>query len=384
MMGFALEREGDIKMLLKKGTFESLSTDVIRNNAKIIIFGTGVIGRTVVPEILSKYDILYRVICCIDNDVTKSGETIYLHEKGVSVYAPDILKSINDYTVVLISMSRFHDAYEQLVEMNLSDNVSCYIFPAMCIDCFHSKGNKGVIKTSDHPIIPKKIHYMWFGKKEIPETLEKCIDSWKTFCPGYDIIRWDESNYDVKKNRFVAQAYENKKYGFVPDYARIELLYEYGGIYLDTDVELIRNIDDLLYQEAFCGVEKWQVLNFGGLSGAVKGHASLEPFLERWGKRELFRRDGSLDNTSSGMIDTEVALRQGYLINGLNQTINGMNIYTYDYFHPYDYMSGYLEMTNDTFSIHHFNGGWLDSGTDTVRRNTMRQYSHIMNEAIMI
>ena len=233
-------------------------------------------------------------------------------------------------------------------------------------------------------MIPKKIHYCWFGGNPLPDDAKKCIESWKKYCPDYEIIRWDESNYNVRKNIFLAQAYDTKKYGFIPDYARLEVLYEYGGIYLDTDVELVRNIDDLLYQEAFCSVEKWQGLNFGGCSGAIKGHKSLEPFLEKWSRRSLIRTDGTIDNTSSGLIDTSVALNAGYRINGNNQMVNGMNIYSYDYFHPYDYMTGKLEMTNDTHSIHHFNGGWLDAASKKVNEGTAAEYDALMKCAMNV
>ena len=103
-------------------------------------------------------------------------------------------------------------------------------------------------------MIPKKIHYCWFGGNPLPELAIRCIESWKKYCPDYEIIRWDESNYDVTKNKYMYQAYENKRWGFVPDYARLDIIYNYGGIYLDTDVELLNSLDDLLDQKCFLGI----------------------------------------------------------------------------------------------------------------------------------
>lgn len=369
-------------MILKNGPFDAFSKDIKNNDCKIIIFGTGVIGTTVLPEILKKYGLDNRVECCIDNDDSKICTSISICNNSVNIYSPDILGNINENIAVLISMSRFQGALEQLEKMGLSDNVSCYIIPAMFVENNHSSEKRGVIKDREKQVIPKVIHYMWLGKSKLDKTSEKCIESWKKYCPDYEIIRWDESNYDVHKNLFMSQAYDNGKYGFVPDYARIELLYEYGGIYLDTDVELLKNIDELLYQNAFCGVEKWQVLNFGGCSGAVKGHCSLEPFLEKWGNRKLIRENGTMDNTSSGKIDTEIAIKYGFEINGINQTVNGMNIYTFDYFHPYDYMSGKVEITKDTFSIHRFNGGWLD--IEFKKQKTNQFYDDVMRRAVIV
>ena len=371
-------------VILKKGTFAAMANDIKNNNNRIIIFGTGVVGSTVTPEIIKQYNLEDRVECCVDNDRTRRNTSIKMFNRDVKIYSPEILKKYSGNITILITISRYESAYKQVIELEGAQEFSCYIIPAMCVENYHNEGNKGVIKTSKTPIIPKKIHYMWLGGGVIPLELEKCIESWRKYCPDYEIIRWDESNYDVHKNKFVSQAYDNQKYGFVPDYARIELLYEYGGIYLDTDVELQRNIDELLYQEAFCSVEKWQVLNFGGCSGAVQGHKSLEPFLDSWRKRELIRYDGTVDSISSGLIDTTVALHYGYKINGLNQTVNGMNIYTYDYFHPYDYMSGKLEKTSDTFSIHQFHGGWLDNKACGENRTAIKKYDEFTEKAVSV
>lgn len=371
-------------MILKTGTFAAMAQDIIDNDNKIVIFGTGVVGATVTPEILGQFGLEGRVAYCLDNDRIKWNTRISMFGQEIIIQSPSVLMREVGSLTILITISRYQSVYEQLLDMGLNDNISCFIIPAMCIDNFHNNEKKGVITTNHQPIIPKTIHYMWLGKSEIPDALKLCLDSWKRFCPDYEIIRWDETNYDVHKNIFLSQAYDNQMYGFVPDYARIELLYEYGGIYLDTDVELLRNLDDFLYQESFCSVEKWQVLNFGGCSGSVKGHKSLEPFLESWRNRRLVRHDGTLDRISSGLIDTTIALNQGYVINGKNQTVNGMNIYTYDYFHPYDYMSGKLEITDDTYAVHHFNGGWIhDKGREDSYKTTER-FQRMMNSATII
>lgn len=370
-----------MKVILKNGSFAKMAKDIINRKSKIVIFGTGVIGLTVTPQIIEQYGLGHYIKCYIDNDRSKWGTSVCVCGRQVPVYAPEVINTYDDNITVLIAISRYYNAYEQMRAMEKMKKSACYIIPAMCIDNFHNQGGKGVIKTSDIPIIPKKIHYMWLGGKTIPDQLQKCMESWKRFCPDYEIIKWDETNYDVHKNLFVSQAYDNGKYGFVPDYARIEILYEHGGIYMDTDVELKKNIDELLYQTAFCGVEKWQVLNWGGCSGSVKGHKALEPYLERWKERSLIRNDGSIDPISSGYIDTSVALEKGYVVNGKNQTVDGLNIYTYDYFHPYDYMSGKLEETTDTFSIHQFHGGWLDEKAKSDNQKAVSLYDSLMESA---
>lgn len=371
-------------MILKTGTFYGMAQDIIKTNSMIVVFGTGVIGSAIIPELLKEYNLYDRVIFYIDNDKSKWNATIQICGREIQILPPDSLVPLHQNITVLVAISRFFGALKQLNQMETTKSFSCYIIPCLCLQNFHVVGKKDIENKSINPLIPKKIHYMWLGGTKIPLQLQRCIDSWKRYCPDYDIIRWDESNYDVHKNRFVAQAYDLKKFGFVPDYARIELLYEHGGIYLDTDVELQRNLDDLLYQEAFCSVEKWQVLNFGGCSGAVKGHKSLIPFLDSWSKRSLIREDGTIDNTSSGLIDTEIAIKAGYKINGMIQNIMGMNIYTYDFFHPYDYMSGKLEMSENTFSVHKFYGGWVDEAAKEDGALVTKKYDELMAHALIV
>lgn len=358
-------------------TFAEMAADIKRHGSKIVMFGAGVIGTSTTPAVLENYGLERLAVCYIDNDRAKWGKDIKIGQRKIHICAPDILFTLGENVAVLINISRYADAFEQLEQMECTKKMACYIIPMMCIINFRNNGGKGIIHTSDTPIIPKKIHYMWLGGQNMPQGLQCCIDSWHKYCPNYEIIQWDESNYDIEKCIYMKQAYHHKKYGFVPDYARLDILYHYGGIYMDTDVELVRNLDNLLYQEAFCSVEKWQVINFGGCSGAVRGHPALQLFLRAWEGREFIREDGTQDILSSGYVDTRVALDNGYVLNGRNQNVMGMNIYTYDYFHPYDYMSGKTEITDDTYAIHHFNGSWLDAQTQVADRQTRQQFESL-------
>ena len=364
-------------MRLHGGTFEDMAAYIKIHDSKVVMFGAGVIGTSKMPTMLEYFGLESTVVCCIDNDAAKWGKEISIGQRTVRICPPDALNELGTNVVVLINISRYANALEQLESLEYTSTMSCFIIPMLFIETFHNKGGKGVIRTSHIPIIPKKIHYMWLGGGAIPQKMQQCIDSWKRYCPDYEIMQWDESNYEIDKCPYMKQAYQYKKYGFVPDYARLDILHQYGGIYMDTDVELIQNLDNMLYQEAFCSVEKWQIINFGGCSGAVAGHPSLKPFLREWEHRRFIRDDGTFDNLSSGYVDTRVALDYGYVLNGQNQTVMGMNIYTYDYFHPYDYMSGKTEMTNDTFAIHHFNGGWLDEEMQLADMQTRLRYKSL-------
>lgn len=369
-------------MRLKSGKFEDMANDIISNKKKIIMFGAGVIGTITTPEILFSLKLDKCVECYLDNNAQKWGKTIISKIGEKSVYSPEYLQEADSNTAILINISRYADVIEQLENMECTQNMICYIIPMMCVINYKQMGNQGVIKESKQQLIPKVIHYMWLGGKSIPRNLQQCIDTWKKFCPDYEIIRWDESNYDLGKNLFMKQAYEVGAFGYVPDYARLDILYNYGGIYLDTDVELIRNLDDLLYQKAFCGVEKWQVVNFGGCSGSVKNSRAIKMFLDD--RKEIrFINEGNRQNENTcGFYDTKTILKNGYIMNGRNQNIEGINVYTSDFFQPYDYMSGRIEITDDTFSIHHFNGGWLNEQMKLTNQKTMQQYESLYKRTL--
>jgi hypothetical protein len=215
--------------------------------------------------------------------------------------------------------------------------------------------------------IPKIIHYCWFGGKEIPDKDKRCIDSWKKFCPDYEIVRWDENNYDYKKNRYMAEAYEAGKWGFVPDYARLDIIYNFGGVYLDTDVELLRNMDELLGNGAFCGLEIYENVNLGSGFGAIKDFPLIHEMREFYEDKSFVKEDGFLDLTPSPAFQTEVLSRHGFLKNNAQQTVEGMTVYPSDVLCPY---LGYKAfVTENTFAIHHFNASWFSSEQIEIKKH---------------
>ena len=369
-------------MNLKCSSFEEIARKVEIENKKIVMFGAGVIGQISVPHILLRYGIVNSVISYIDNDCSKWENHIDLFGKSIPVKAPDFLNNCNGDTIILLNISRYSEVITQLHTMECTKNLDCYITPMMFIHNFCSSPSGGRPIITEKPVIPKKIHYIWLGGKKIPQQLNKCIESWKHFCPDYEIIEWNENNYDFNKHPYMKEAYTEGAYGFVPDYARLDILYHHGGFYMDTDVEIKKSLDKLRFQDAFCGVEKWQVLNFGGLSGALPRHPMIKKFLDAREGIRFINESGEKNKNTCGFYDTRVAINAGYEINGMVQTVNGMNIYPYDYFHPYDYMSGIVNETENTYSIHWFNGGWLDEKMKRINEVSRTKYMEIYNIAI--
>ena len=279
---------------------------------------------------------------------------------------------------MIITNSHFYPIVKALDELKELEEVEAYIAPVMQVTELKNAVKASPVMLEKEPVIPKVIHYCWFSGKEMPDEFKRNIEGWERCCPGYEIRRWDESNYDVGKNPYMAAAYEHKKWGFIPDYARLDILYHQGGIYMDTDVELVRNLDELLYQPAFCGVEKWGNINMGGCSGAVAHHPMLWEMLQEREKISFIKEDGSLNLETCGIYETRPFIRAGMRIDNQVQNIGGMTVYSSDYFHPYDYMSGELTVTENTFSIHHFNGGWLDQKAKEQREKTRKLYQAVL------
>lgn len=221
--------------------------------------------------------------------------------------------------------------------------------------------------------IPKIIHYCWFGRNKKSKLIEKCIKSWENFCPDYKIICWDEDSFDITSNSFVEEAYKNKKWAFVSDYVRLYALYHCGGIYLDTDAEILKNIDRFLNEEAFSGYEE-DVFIPAAIMGAEKGNVWIKALLNYYDGRSFIKSNGALDLTPNTEIITSLSFKDFSFNIGNNKIERGnVSLYPSVYFNPYkknnlskknkfDSFTNYV-CTNDTYIIHHNSLSWLPSKT---------------------
>lgn len=210
--------------------------------------------------------------------------------------------------------------------------------------------------------IPKTIHYCWFGGNPKPKLAEKCIKSWKRFAPDCELVEWNEENFDITTAPlYVRQAYEAKKWAFVTDYARLKILYDYGGVYFDTDVELIKPIAPLFEHDAFMGIERARDCHkvASGLGiGAQKGFALIREIMEDYDTLSFYKEDGSEDVTTCTVLNTEVLKKHGFVEEDRLQTVAGSVIYPSEYFSPMDMTNGKMYRTKNTYSIHHYGLSW--------------------------
>jgi len=207
--------------------------------------------------------------------------------------------------------------------------------------------------------IPKIIHYCWFGYGEKPEIVKKCIESWKINLSEYKIIEWNEKNFDINTNSYVKEAYDSKKFAFVSDYVRIYALYNYGGIYLDTDVEVFKNFDDLLDNDSFWGYEQENYIATSTI-GSKKGNKLIKDFLKSYKDKTFIKEDGRFDELTNVAIITKILEAYGLNRNGQYQKIDEIaTFYPQTYFSPYDYINCRKFITENTYCMHHFYKSWL-------------------------
>ena len=209
-------------------------------------------------------------------------------------------------------------------------------------------------------MIPKIIHYCWLSGEEYPETIAKCIDSWKETLTDYEFILWDTKRFDITSNEYVMQAYQAKKYAFASDYIRLYALYHYGGIYLDSDIIVFKKFDELLNNKAFCGFENEEGVT-AWLLASEKGNPLFGELLSYYDNRDFLFPNGTFDTTPNVFPITNTLVEHGLVLNGQKQELENITIYPRTYFCPVipygDYKDCYSE---NTFAQHLFNGGWID------------------------
>jgi hypothetical protein len=209
-------------------------------------------------------------------------------------------------------------------------------------------------------MIPKIIHYCWFGGNSLPELGRKCIASWKKYCPDYKIVEWNEHNFDLESNLYCKEAFLAKKWAFITDYVRLFCIFYYGGIYMDTDVELLRSLDDFLVHSAFSGFESNTSIPTGIMAGEV-GNKWYKELLDYYENRSFILPDNTLDMTPNVTSITKITKKMYNIkLNNTYQELDdGVVFYPSEYFCPKDYLTGIINITDNTYCIHHFAGSWL-------------------------
>lgn len=336
-----------------------------KNMDEVICYGAGQ-ELECFAQLFAGTEVLDKCNYVADRSADKQGMAIEFGNKQLEVISPEKMRSrCRKSCIVVITCARYKeilDYFESDGEIQKSDYYCLQHFKL--IEEGKRALNKKIpsnLRIYKEAVIPKIIHYCWFGNKAIPDHYKRWMESWTRFCPDYEIKEWNEKNYDISKNKYMQQAYENKKWAFVPDYARLDIIYRYGGIYLDTDIELLADLDELLYQDGFMCFELETRVNCGMGFGAVKGLEIIREMRDDYDNRIFLKENGELDLTPSPLIQTEYLEKRGLIKNGEYQKVGPLTIYPEKFMGGKNWVTRKIDLLPYTKAIHHFDGSWLEA-----------------------
>ena len=233
--------------------------------------------------------------------------------------------------------------------------------------------------------IPKTIHYCWFGNTPLSELAQKCITSWKKYCPNYELVLWNEANFDINTVPFTAQAARTKKWAFVTDYIRAYVIYHYGGIYLDTDVEILKPFsNDILDNTCISGFEDNKLVNPGNIFAGEKGCLIAKELLDFYSSHIFIDKNGNLNLVPIPKIFTNILLKYGLKQNNSYQKLGLITLYSTEYFCPKNFHTGILSITNNTYSIHHFEGSWVPEDKNKITQDRWDFFEKYGNDEYVV
>ncbi len=321
---------------------------------KIICFGSGSYFKVMYYD-MKKRNADFKIEGVIDNNPDKIGKRMVIAECSIPIVSIDFVMKqyAADEIVLLITTTFYKDVVQQLRKIKYFDKVKIFSYYELMRN--ETPAYESLETSISEAVIPKKIHYCWFGNKQMPLHLQKNVDGWKKICPDYEFICWNEKNYDISKTAYTLRAYENKKWGYLPDYVRLDIIHQEGGIYLDTDVELVQSLNQICCNYAFFGTEIAGGINEGSGFGAVKGYPLIRELMEVYEKADI---DDPVAFMASSGREIEVFHRHGFLNNGRYQVLDGAAIYPYQVMTAMIRETGECMRTNATIAIHHFEGSW--------------------------
>lgn len=296
----------------------------------------------------------------IDNNPDLYSTKREVKGRYIAIYPAGYLSSKNiDNTILLITSSYKDEIIAQLEQMEDLKNLEYTDFQEILdVAAWGCACPSETFRKNELETIPRKIHYCWFSGSKMPKRLQEYVDGWRRLCPDYEFILWNEDNYDISKNEYMYEAYKNQKWSFVTDYARLDIIYTNGGIYMDTDVEMIRRPDELLFNEAYIGFERLSTVNTGSGFGAKKGFPILKEIMDFYKSRSFINEDDPNKMILCPVYETEILKKHGLKLNGNFQVVDGMSVYPVMYFNAKSLYSNKLKITDETISVHHCTWTW--------------------------
>lgn len=342
--------------------WEEFIREIRETELPVVCFGAGTIPWLVEP-MFEKLSIWNRILYFLDNDEKKAGTWVG-EKRPVPVVSVNGFREMGKKRfLMLITCERFRAVLGQLQQVEEWEDIRCYIYIKLNYELIKGVKQTKIMLGGKEPIIPKVIHYCWFGKEKKGKLHKKCIRSWKEKCPEYEIIEWNETNYDIHQCRYMEEAYANRKWAYVSDYARLDILYRQGGIYLDADVELLDRPDKLLAEKGFIAYGQWTAVNSGAGIGCVKGLPVVREMRDEPRKQiSFYNPDGTCNMVQNGFYESRVLRKYGFSQDFSTQYSGDMLILSPDIMATESILGERVFVTGHTLSIHHCGGSWQDIG----------------------
>ena len=273
----------------------------------------------------------------------------------------------NKDTVILVCVTGYDEILDQIRKdgkLSLFEAIPSIYLESLYEDMLLLAAGKPPVnyRKNDRPVIPKIIHGIWFSGDPLPELYKRCLESWKKHAPDFEIKIWDLETYKADDCLFFKQAIKDKNYSFASDYARADILYRYGGIYMDLDVEMLRPIDDLLYNDAYMSFESLERIECGSGMGAKPFNPIIKEICESYKKRPYFNKNGDWDNSTCPVRYTKVIEKHGLKKNGGFQFVEDITVYPFEVLTGKSFDTGICYNTELSYTLHHHNGSWIPEG----------------------
>lgn len=342
-------------------------------NKNIICFGTSAYFEAFCGE-TGNHSWIRQIVCFVDNRTygTEFSSCGFSWE----VKHPDILKNMTEGIIVICvgPLENIYDIVMQLQQMEISDAIMCYSLKMVMSEHIYDNSAIKRLNYRDRKI-NKVIHSFWFSKEKKPQKYQECMDSWKRFCPDFEIKEWNADNYNIEKSSYMMQAYDKKMWAFVSDYARLDVVYQYGGIYLDMDVELLKPIDELLSHSAFFAFDSSNYVDLGTGFGAIERHMLVGRLLKAYQDEEFIYDSEKPDifriKTQPAFL-LPVFEEFGFERNNTLQIKDDVVFYSPDYFRVVADMSHESrDFRGNEYAVHWHHAGWFDQETFDRRENRL-------------
>lgn len=292
---------------------------------------------------------------------------------------------VDEDTILLVAVTGYQEVLSQISSDKKLSHVRA--IPSIYIEALYedmlllsAKKSPKNFRKNKEQAIPKVIHTFWFSGESLPEEYKKCLLSWEKYAPDFEIKIWTLETYHAKNCKFFDQAIEAKNWAFASDYARADVLYRYGGVYMDLDVEMLRPIDELLYNDAYMSFESLNRIECGSGMGAKKGNQILREICESYENRPYLKEDGSWDNSTCPVRYTNVIEKHGLKKNGGFQMVEDITIYPFEVLTGKSFDTGIIYRTPYSFTTHHHHGNWVPDSAFYAMDNRYREIQDFLNK----